>query len=289
VGRLTVVVRRRGNNASSDHLAEKIMEVGTVTRGSIRAGVVTVATLGAVAAAGLSAWAAGYFDSAAPLGDTAVTSEVLVSADGRILTASVSWTGCEDRPTLTADETSSSVALQIKRHRHAPDGAVCDDGQAKQLSVSLKQPLGDRHLNSQGSSVGTFLATNLRQPGYLPAGYTQTTDVGFYVDTHLEHVERSGVTHYVTPRTPSWEQGYAANPNGGRVLFIAQTVGNSAPTRGTSISVNGHPGHFTVLPSTGQQVGETLSWFDGTYTITIQEQDPSLTQAEVLRVAQGLL
>lgn len=284
---MTTVVRQCCN-ALPNHPAEKISEVGTVARGSIRAGVVTVAALGTVAAAGLSAWATGYFDGAASTGDTAVTSEVLVSADGRTLTASVSWTGCEDRPTLIASESSSTVTLHIGRHRHAPDDAVCDNGQSKQLSVSLKEPLGDRHLDSQGSSVGTFLASNLRQVGYLPAGYTQTTDVGFYVNTHLEHVERSGVTHYVTPRTPSWERGYAANPNGGRVLFIAQTVGDSVPTSGRDVSVNGHPGRIVIEGAQGQQWGETLAWFDGTYTITIQEQDQSLTQADVLRVAQEL-
>jgi hypothetical protein len=43
------------------------------------------------------------------------------------------------------------------------------------------------------------------------------------------------------PPTPSWERGYATDP-----------------------SRHGVTGYVTVLPSTGQQVGETLSWFDGT-------------------------
>jgi hypothetical protein len=34
--------------------------------------------------------------------------------------------------------------------------------------------------------------------------------------------------------------------------------------------------------------GETFTWFDGTWTLTVQEQDPGLTRADVLRVAQGL-
>ncbi|MEY9969363.1 hypothetical protein ABIA33_007451 [Streptacidiphilus sp. MAP12-16] len=258
--------------------------MGTLARRSIRAGVVTLAAFAAVAATGLSAWAIGYFEDSP---DSAVTGEVLVSTDGRTLTASVFWNGCEDRPSLVADETSSTVTLQIERHRHAPAGAVCDQGQAQHLAVPLNQPLGSRHLGSagQGSGIGTFMAADLRQPGYLPVGYTPTADVAANVDSPPVHIDYSG-PHFVVPPTPSWERGYATSRYG--ALFITQTVGNSAPTSGASVSVNGHPGHFTVLPPTGQQVGETLSWFDGTYTMKIQEQDPGLTQADVLRVAQNL-
>ncbi|WP_152629225.1 hypothetical protein [Streptacidiphilus jiangxiensis] len=250
----------------------------------------TLAAVGAVAMAGLSAWATSSPDGAADAsaaGSTAVTGDVLVGVDGRTLTASVFWNGCEDRPTLVAAETSSAVTLQVVRHRHAPPDAVCDNGQAQHLSVSLDHPLGNRSLGGPGhtSDTSTFMAKDLRQPGYLPAGYSPTSDVMANVDSATVHVDRDGA-HFLTSPTPSWERGYASGHEG--ILIITETVGESTPTTGASVSVNGHLGHFTVRPATGRQLGETLSWFDGTYTMTIQEQDPDLTEADVLWIAQGL-
>jgi hypothetical protein len=110
----------------------------------------------------------------------------------------------------------------------------------------------------------------------------------FNVDSPTVHVDYFGA-HFVTPPTPSWQRGYASDPSRRGVLFITQTVGDSAPTSGTSAGVNGHQGRLALVRSTqGQQLGETLSWFDGTYTMTVQEQDPGLTEADVLRVAQSL-
>jgi hypothetical protein len=123
--------------------------------------------------------------------------------------------------------------------------------------VTLTQPLGSRHLGStdQGSDIGTFMAADLRHVGYLPAGYAQSANVLANVDSPTAHIDHSGV-HFVKPPTPSWERGYHGGTGD---LYISQTVGDSAPTSGTFVSINGHPAHFTVYPSTGAQRGETLS------------------------------
>jgi hypothetical protein len=100
------------------------------------------------------AWRAGFFDDG-----SRVSGEVLLGTDDRTLTASVYWTGCEDRPRLVAHESSDAVTLEVVRQRHAPDDAVCDDAQAQQMTVRLAAPLGHRRLGSVGAGVvlGVFV------------------------------------------------------------------------------------------------------------------------------------
>jgi hypothetical protein len=250
-------------------------EAGTVARRSgIWAGV------GVLALAGMVAWRAGFFDEGSP-----VSGEVLLGTDDRTLTASVYWTGCEDRPRLVAHESSDAVTLEVVRRRHAPDDAVCDDAQAEQMTVRLAAPLGHRRLGSvgQGAALGIFDARRLRQPGFLPACYVPTTEVG-----PLATERPDG--HFEVPPTPTWQRAYAGSPKAtNRVLWITQALGDSIPRSGHTTVVDGHVARL-VLETTpqGGRWGETLTWFDGTWTMTVQEQDFGLTQADVLRVAQGL-
>jgi hypothetical protein len=242
--------------------------------------VARLAMLGVLGIAGVSAWAAGWFGDPS---DSRVTGEILVGAGGRTLTASVLWTACEDRPRLVADESSDAVSLSIVRVRHAPADAICDGIQAEHMTVSLAAPLGHRRLESDGDTadLATFDEANLRQPAYLPPGYRRMP--------LSEEGEPVGGEHIPVPSSPTWQTAYAPNANYGAVLLVTQVRGKAGAGNGQPVTVDGRPARLAVERNPqGQAYRETLTWFDGTYTMTLVLQDFSLPASEILRVAQGL-
>lgn len=170
-----------------------------------------------------------------------ISGYVLVSADGRTITATAPGpdVGCLDNATtdLVATEIAHTVELRV-RARIVHGAGTCVTGSyaiPPALSVTLAQPLWGRTLiNGDGKPLAFFDGRTELSPHPLPSGF---------------HLFRSG---------PGAD--YAVNPQGGAAmmyqfyegpeatLHIAQQIGTTwrAPqcaTRLSDVSVNGHAGH----------------------------------------------
>ncbi|MFJ5035705.1 hypothetical protein ACIQB5_48725 [Streptomyces sp. NPDC088560] len=217
--------------------------------------------------------------------DGPVKGDVLVSNHGRTLTASLAWSGgCEDKPHIEASESGHTVTLVVKRKwsHWQSSHAGCDgnDPQAGLASTSLAKPLGDRKIIDAVTShtINPFDDTHFPYPRYLPPGYT------------LENSSYcpSGSTGSIFRNaTPKWDCSYHSgrrdrNGQAGTV-DIATVTGETGPKEGKPMTVNGHPGRIQVSDSE-----RTAAWTQNGYTITVQAEDQSMTDAEFLRITQSL-
>ena len=74
-----------------------------------------------------------------------VQAPVELSVDGRTLSAKVEWSGCQDEPTLAADESPTRVLLSLHLVDRARPGVMCPNiAQSGSTSVQLANPLGGR-------------------------------------------------------------------------------------------------------------------------------------------------
>lgn len=137
------------------------------------------------ALASLGGWAAAARggDGTTELLDESVA-EVLVSTDGRTLSASM--TGfCLPSAAFSAQETSDAVTVRLASAPREGDGGACTSGVgARTYTVALPEPLGSRRVvdASDGLGVLVFDERNALRPGALPPGYAHVYDAALYGD-----------------------------------------------------------------------------------------------------------
>lgn len=226
------------------------------------------------AVAGWWAWDRSHVHNAAVPGD------VLVDSGGRTLTTPVTWTGCEDRPRLVVHETDHAVTLLLERRRHAflPNNTVCDGGDDALLTAALRRPIGSRKITDAltGAMITPFSGSHLLRPSHLPEGYAPAP-IPLLTDVTRPPYKRT--------ETPVWDSSYrrdADKGGAGGVIGIIQTTGRTVETQGSPVSINGHPGRLEDGPTLA------VTWFDGTYTISVLAQDSLLTTSDLLKVAEHL-
>jgi hypothetical protein len=209
-----------------------------------------------------------------------VPGDLLVGQDGRTLTAAVWWTGCEDRPKLTAHETSQGVTVSIDRRRHAllPSNAACDDWQEAYVSAGLNTPLGERAMSSAVSraTITPFAVGSLCLPANLPVGY---------VAAEAPIVPDHSLSPYTRGPAPAWTTTYvrdrAAGGDAGSIS-ISQAVGEAPDQSATPVTVNGHAGRLRIDPMSRF----TLDWSADGYVFTLRVMDRKLTEKVVLQLAE---
>ncbi|MFE5588123.1 hypothetical protein [Kitasatospora sp. NPDC056531] len=212
--------------------------------------------------------------------DAAVHGEVLVSADGRTITAAVGWTGCESLPRLIAHESAQGITLALRREDDATADTACDGGNSKQVSTSLSDPIGARSLTDavSGRPIAFFDGHRLASPHYLPAGYAPTDDTP------------SNTTGLAAPATPrTWTRTYQDGVRHDD-LTITQSAAPNPDTTGTPVTVNGHPAYLQEQPSPDNPTFRSLTWSDGDNAFTLAMRTPSgpMSKDEFMRVAAGL-
>jgi hypothetical protein len=213
--------------------------------------------------------------------DDEAKGEVLVSTDGRTITTVATWSGCEDRPRLVAQEDAGNVRLTLRREDHALPNQACDGGSSKQISTSLNQPLGSRQVTDalSGKRLPVFNERNLALPRYLPKGYVRT-DV---VTPGSSPAGENFPNPFETSPAPAWSTAYQRDFFHG-YLAVTQVTGKVLGITGTPVTINGHQAFFQESPDL------SVSWFDGTYTFNVCDHDPGQlpTREEFLTVAETL-
>lgn len=111
----------------------------------------------------------------------APVAEVLVSTDGRTLTASAVGV-CLPATALLAREDAAAVTVTLS---FEPRTGACTSGtETRSYSATLHAPLGPREVidSSDGLGVLVFDERRLLRPAALPAGYTHLYDAALYGD-----------------------------------------------------------------------------------------------------------
>ncbi|MEV0263243.1 hypothetical protein AB0I49_18165 [Streptomyces sp. NPDC050617] len=216
--------------------------------------------------------------------DGLASSQVLVSRDGRTLTAAVSWSPCHEvQPELAARESSDTVALTIRTG--IPDlSHPCATSKDQQVAVTLRTPLGKRRLveGFTGDRIHPFDSAFLGAPGYLPPGYAQT-DV-MYQEAPGPQPGLPSLLSRDREHGPAWTRYYRKGA-GEPTLAIAQIAGRDGQVgSGEAVSVGGRPGH--LFTRAGSERGVT--WFDGTFTYMVCDSGSRLAADELLKVADRL-
>ncbi|KOG56242.1 hypothetical protein [Streptomyces varsoviensis] len=217
--------------------------------------------------------------------DGLVSSQVLVSRDGRTLTAAVSWSPCQEAgPELAARESSDAVAVTI-RTGISNLSHPCETTKYQQVAVTLREPLGQRRLvdASTGGRIPPFDGAFLLTPRYLPTGYAQTD--AMYQE---EPGPRPGLPYLLEREHepgPAWTRYYREG-SGLPSLAIAQITGRGQQGggEGKAVSVGGLSGRFFDGP--GSEHGVT--WFDGTFTYMVCDSGAHLAPGELLKIAERL-
>ncbi|PYC83761.1 hypothetical protein C7C46_08415 [Streptomyces tateyamensis] len=211
-----------------------------------------------------------------------VAGDLLLSADGRTLTAAVSWTDCEDRPKLIAHETAHGVgvALEIKRHVQASPNTVCDGWQDKLITATLHEPLGDRPINDTqtAATITPFKASALLAPQHLPAGYAAADTVAV-ADHSKSPFTRGG--------TASWTTTYIRDRNAGGDaggISITQALGEHPDPPATPVTINNHAGSLVTSPGNRY----TVNWVAEGYTFTVRMSDRRMTENDAVQIADQL-
>ncbi|MFI1769808.1 hypothetical protein ACH41H_48650 [Streptomyces sp. NPDC020800] len=233
----------------------------------------------ATAAVGWAAW------DHAHIHDATVPGDVLMSNHGQRLTTPIVWTDCEDKPHLEAHESAHAITLVLKRKRHdfQHDGDPCDGMHDGLASTSLDSPVGDRKITDliTGSGITPFDDAHFPYPRYLPSGFTPAHKV-------IVLGNRAGPP-YSRVANPTWTSAYQRNRDkGGQAgaVSITAITGETTTTKGTPISVNGHPARLQETP--GPNPTWTAVWPQNGYTITVYSGDPLMTDAEFLRITKSL-
>ncbi|MFE7118618.1 hypothetical protein ACFU99_24695 [Streptomyces sp. NPDC057654] len=214
-----------------------------------------------------------------------VSSQVLVSRDGRTLTTAVTWAPCnEARPVLLARESADTVDVSIRAD--LPDMShPCETSKGQQVDVTLRAPLGKRRLVERltGERIRPFDSAFLRAPRYLPPGYTQTDAM------YQEAPGPQPGLPYLFSRDgehgPAWTRYYRKG-SGAPSLAIAQITGRDRQEGGSgkAVTVSGLPGR--LFERAGSEHG--VAWFDGTFTYMVCAADSRLAVGELLKVADRL-
>jgi hypothetical protein len=273
---------------------------------------------GALALCGALVTVAAARDTSDQRSPAALFSQVLLSTDGHTLTTPVRWSPCQAvEPQLTAEETANTVAAELSTGT-ADLTHQCADSD-HQITVTLHAALGTRQLTdaTTAADITPFPATRLAAVGYLPAGFSATTDVP-------SDSASSGASWEAQPfdRTatagPAWTR-YYATPGAQPTLSITQVLAASAPAArcnapaGTScpspsypttassapastgpgacastpVLVNRHPA--TLLCDTASE--RAITWSDGNSTFTVISHDPrrsALSTGELLLIARNM-
>ena len=89
----------------------------------------------------------------ASVADSSRGESVVVSDDGRTISAVESWGSCENRPRIEARESTHTVTLLLKRTwplwGGRGDEVSCRHNAGEKVSVRLDAPLGDRTLTDR--------------------------------------------------------------------------------------------------------------------------------------------
>ncbi|GHE13811.1 hypothetical protein [Streptomyces alanosinicus] len=215
--------------------------------------------------------------------DGPVNSDVFISNRGRTLTTVTSWMDCEDKPDLQAHESAHGIALTEKRkwHGQRQSSDSCHNPHGGLISTSLDKPVGDRKITDgvTGDAIITFDDTHFPYPRYLPSGFAPA-------DKAIGPNNPLGLPNPVSNKD-TWTYTYQRKPGkGGQAgaLSITADAGETTPTQGTPMSFSGHAGRLqkTSDPSW------TAVWTQNGYTITVWTDDPSMTDAEFLRITQSM-
>lgn len=202
--------------------------------------------------------------------DAEVVGQVLVSADGRTVTTTARWTGCEHRPRLVARESAGGVRLALHREDRSQPGQICDGGDERQLSTRLAAPLGSRPLVDavSGRPIGWVRWAATGQPG-LPACWLRADRLSRLLQCRRSRLD-AGVPLRV--RLP--------------LLSIKQVTGVLPEVQGDVVTVHGHPARYRE----GSGTDRSVTWFDGSFTLTVLSVEPvvGLPQAELLRIAENV-
>ncbi|MFD8084487.1 hypothetical protein ACFV4F_22635 [Kitasatospora sp. NPDC059722] len=218
--------------------------------------------------------------------------QVLLSTDGRTLTAPVMWAPCQEaKPRVFARETSQTVAADEKRGNTADLTHECATV-GFQSSFTLRAPLGDRRLTefNTGLPFLPFPAARLADIGYLPRGFTTTQDVPLDFGPAGGSWKPWPFTRNDT--IASWTRYYAAADKPAlsitQVLTPAGSPGPAPATHaGPPLSVNGHD--VSLLCDTDTE--RAITWSDGISAFTVMSYDrahAALSTEELLRVAGGV-
>ncbi|WP_143079179.1 hypothetical protein [Streptomyces monashensis] len=207
--------------------------------------------------------------------------EVLVSGDGRTITALNSRAPCQqDPPLLVASESRDSVALVLKESDIdlRPQCDTVDE----QITTKLQSPLGTRRLvdGSNGWTIAPLDQKRLANPQYLPPGYSPTTDVQWSDSSQHELLS----PFFMRDRNsgPVWTRFYHRTSKKAS-LSITQIAGKlTVSAAGTPESIHGWIGRPT--PDSNNTVTST----NGTYTFIVSTTDRDLHEAELLRIAKQL-
>ncbi|MGW0210426.1 hypothetical protein ACWDZ8_33145 [Streptomyces sp. NPDC003233] len=217
--------------------------------------------------------------------DSAVLDDVLMSNHGRTLTTPIAWTDCEDRPRLEAHESAHGITLVVQEKQQSSRSVndSCGDTHEGLASTSLDGPVGGRKITDSvtGSRIIPFDDAHFPYPRYLPSGFTRTEKV--------IAVSKIGKAPPIRGDKPTWTYSYQRNLGKGRqtgTVSITAVTGETTPTQGTLISVNGHPARIQKTEGSGRTW--TAVWTQNGYTITVWADDPFMTDAEFLRITQSL-
>lgn len=132
----------------------------------------------AAVCSGLAGFAAAHTGTDTDLRSVPVD-EVLLSADGRTLSASASGT-CLPATALRARQDAQTVSVALVT---VPRTGTCSSGtETRTWSTTLASPLGTRQVTDSvdGRGVLVFDERALLRPRLLPAGYTHVYDAAIY-------------------------------------------------------------------------------------------------------------
>ena len=200
--------------------------------------------------------------------------EVLLSADGRTLSASVSGT-CLPATALRAREDGKAVIVSLET---LPRTGACSSGtEMRTYSSTLTRPLGTRQVidSVDGSGVLVFDERGLFRPRTLPAGYSHVYDAATYA------------TGDGSPG-PDWDASCAQlfADDRGDLLWITQSYGKHWP-----------PGWGPTLPliplrhTLARTRPGMLAWQEhgrSFLIVSVPMLDSPLTVSQLAAVAQSL-
>lgn len=188
------------------------------------------AVLCAAICCALVGYAVGSADAHTGLRNESV-SEVLLSGDGRTLSASASGT-CLPATELFAREQRDSVTVALAT---VPRVGGCFSGmETRTWSTTLASPLGQRRVFdlATGRGVPVFDEADLLRPTTLPAGYVHIYDAAMYADDDGGGSGSSGASVGPIGSTGSdWDASCAqlfADAQGDQ-LWISQSYGTHWP------------------------------------------------------------
>ncbi|WNM30538.1 hypothetical protein RKE30_09035 [Streptomyces sp. Li-HN-5-11] len=237
---------------------------------------------GVVVAVVAAAWAGWKTWDHSRLHDDEVGPDVLMSDHGRTLTTKMFWGACEYKPHLEVHESAHVIALVAKRKWHTSRESAdeCGYGGDAMFSVTLDHPVEGRKIidSFDGRRIIPFDDAHFPCPQDLPSGYTPAKE-------DLRRLGSGTALLDNKARTPEWTTFYQ-QIQGEQVgaVEVTAVTGETTPTAGNPMTFNGHPGRL-------QKNGTydwTAAWTQNGYTIAVHAQDPSMTDAQFLRITQSL-